>query len=620
MGNMKYMFTPPYNLCGTFERKFGVVIDAVRPKGKGGGKGEGKGALPKEVCVYAESQEALDSAVADLKKLDLTGSITMDVPEKARFRREDAEEGLEVVVIRRGTDVSIIGTKADVKKAEAKVQELIKKEPEQRVEVKSDTVDIPEEKVKCVQDQMYGWKGSIKDVQMRIVGLKEKTPKMLFTGKNPTDIDDAKQKIEKFIKDTEVTLCKASEENLTRLYSNEKTVSRNPYIKISRSFIDLRAMNEMVAYFTRKVDGVQIVGPKKTVNELKAKVNEMLEKVDNDPTIRELKSKTATSIFTKDGNMTIRDIAEKSGAEIDVDGSSDQLVIIGDSTQVEKALAAVDEILEKEGTVEELACSEAAFSALKAKGGEKIKDIEGEYKVIVNADRKEGKVTIIGAKANVQKAHKNVQKFIEEADAFAKDSITEHIDVEEDEIPRIIGKKGANVNRIRLTTGCRVDVEKDPPGRVCLKGLPDGVAKAKEMIADLLAERKGGDRDNGPVDDEPAKPVAKSPASPPKKENKKKPSEYRQATGDFPDLGGAPSPEKKEKNPAGHWGKKAEEDAKKNEPKDAKEDFPTAKEANKKAAAPADEEEAEDDESSDSEDSDKEEAPEEAAPEGMLTL
>merc|ERR1712232_420798 len=99
----------------------------------------------------------------------------------------------------------------------------------------------------------------------RIVGLKEKTPKMLITGKSEKDIEA-----------TEVHLCQASEENLTRLYSNEKTVSRNPYIKISRSFIDLRAMNEMVAYFTRKVDGVQIVGPKKTVNELKAKVNEML--------------------------------------------------------------------------------------------------------------------------------------------------------------------------------------------------------------------------------------------------------------------------------------------------------------------------------------------------------
>merc|ERR1712232_539146 len=138
--------------------------------------------------------------------------------------------------------------------------------------------------------------------------------------------------------------------------------------------------------------------------------------------------------------------------------------------------------------------------------------------VIVNADRKEGKVTIIGAKANVGKAQKNVQKFIEEADTFAKDSITDHLDVEEDEIPRIIGKKGANVNRIRMTTGCRVDVEKDPPGRVTLKGLPDGVAKAKEMITELLAERKGERGDNGPADDEPAKPVAKAPSSPPKKE------------------------------------------------------------------------------------------------------
>jgi len=561
---MKFLFTQPTNLSAKFERKFGVVLDSVRSKGKGGGKG-GVATVPKEVSVFAVSKDELDSALANLKTLDFSGSVSIKIDEKLRLRTMEVESSHDVIIQRRGPDLSILGSKANVAKAQVKIDDMVKDEGK---EVKFD-VDIGEAKLKSCQDQMYEWRKTFSTVQLRIFTA-DKNPKLSVVGKTEKDVGAAIRTVEEFLKRTACETCTASETSIKRLFDNEKILSKNPWLSISKSFAELKAKHGYDVYITKASDRVQIVGGKKIVDDLKKQIDELLTMACHEAYMRELKFAEVTRIFARDGNAVAKEIMKKTGADINVDRAGDQLVILGDSQQIAKANSTIDKLLDDEGTIEEMLCSKSANRALKSKGGKKIKAVETQHKVTVTV--KEDSMTLIGGKGGVEKAQKDLEKFMAEADELEQASTTETIDVDEEDIPRIIGKQGANVTHIRDTANVQIKVERETCS-VNIRGLPDGIEEAKRMIASIL--NKGSDG--------PAAPVAPKPVA---AKVKAKPKEFIQSQDDFPDLGMGPS-SKKVKKPAGHWGKRVEaEDAKEQE--EEPEQFPTLA---TKTAAPQEEEE-----------------------------
>ena len=74
---------------------------------------------------------------------------------------------------------------------------------------------------------------------------------------------------------------------------------------------------------------------------------------------------------------------------------------------------------------------------------------------------------------------------------MSRDNCTEVISVESSKIGRIIGSRGATINNIQDESGARVDIDKDNDGHekdVTLSGSAEAVAKARDMISDILGD------------------------------------------------------------------------------------------------------------------------------------
>lgn len=78
---------------------------------------------------------------------------------------------------------------------------------------------------------------------------------------------------------------------------------------------------------------------------------------------------------------------------------------------------------------------------------------------------------------------------------------TEVIRVDENKIGRIIGSRGATINQIQDESGARVDIAKDSDGyekEVTLSGPADAVAKARDMINDIISDNHSNNRQSTP--------------------------------------------------------------------------------------------------------------------------
>merc|ERR1740139_1511804 len=94
----------------------------------------------------------------------------------------------------------------------------------------------------------------------------------------------------------------------------------------------------------------------------------------------------------------------------------------------------------------------------------------------------------MGSAAGVVAAKESLSKFMEIADKEVENHITKELALEDEHVPRIIGKAGSTLARIRQE--CRVTASVDNAARKCaLTGSPEAVAKAEEMIQQILADR-----------------------------------------------------------------------------------------------------------------------------------
>jgi len=376
---------------------------------------------------------------------------------------------------------------------------------------------------------LNGWRSETK-AQIRVTqpqgGEQNATTKVIISAKTRSEVDNAKQKLQEFDKST------VSEFLPGDHYKISASGSAN-----ARRYREICDNQNLVV--VKKSDGLQLMGQRSTINSVKTELIQILKKASVDPATFPLKPEQLRT-FGKD-NIAL--IAKKSGAEVwvqrdGVKGSNGPcLVIVGDDDQVSAAKSRIEEVISKEGTVDAMEASDDVMKALKISGGAKIKDLEGRLDIKLTLDVQGGSITIRGSSQNCEAAKESLEKLSQQ---LGQETVRE-IKLQPDDIRRVIGPKGSTLRSIR-NCGVQVKVD-DDTSTVEIKGIEDDVAKAAQMIEEVL----------GKNDKVPAAKQASAPARAPRP----KAEEFKSSVNDFPTLGGGDATGKgaAEKRPARAWGK-----------------------------------------------------------------
>lgn len=182
-----------------------------------------------------------------------------------------------------------------------------------------------------------------------------------------------------------------------------------------------------------------------------------------------------------------------------------------------------------------------------------IRETSGLEDLQVKDGEHNKKVILRGSTEAIAKATAMVEETLAGAAKEAADAVTVTMEIEQEDVPRIIGTRGAVLRDIRTSCGVQANLNNDTLV-LELKGLEKNVKDAERMVNEILAGRTTS--------------VEPEVAPAPKKlaitaTSKKKPREYKAADDDFPTLGGGPACGTKAKQKWGVAGAKDEGDEKK---------------------------------------------------------
>jgi len=213
---------------------------------------------------------------------------------------------------------------------------------------------------------------------------------------------------------------------------------------------------------------VKVSGPtQEIVEKTIAAIKEVIG--DDDATPKVFKSimiqSTQRSLIIGRGGETIRKLTEDSGARIDLLKDTGECKVSGSSTAVEAALKAIRAILKKDADTvnESFACESNRFGLIIGRGGETIRALQDEFKVTINTDDKNDQIRVRGSKKGVKDAIKKMQGILakqKEAGPFGplpEGAKFEIIEIADNLKGRIIGSRGATINKLQADSGAKID-------------------------------------------------------------------------------------------------------------------------------------------------------------------
>ncbi|CEL93292.1 unnamed protein product [Vitrella brassicaformis CCMP3155] len=323
-------------------------------------------------------------------------------------------------------------------------------------------------------------------------------------------ISAAKKKISEFIKGVVTVEIPSERQVLNKLYSGvgggtqggqrrqpggprgfdvDNDEGSNFVAGVAEQFAQLRESSGLT--ILRKDNTIQLIGAKELVDKVKAQITELIKKA----------MYTSTRVSIQREQMKIwsaeskhkQAVEQESGAILTIarprpDGSS-FITVTGDNEQKAAAQSLINEILDREGHVESMELAENAINALIRNRGTRIQEIETSVSppVSVSLDKKTKTAKIMGAKDAVAQVKETLQKFQDELEDDIALQTSRDVPIDKDNIGLIIGKAGATIKNIRMTTGVdRIDVV-DARGCIALKGRSDCVDKAAKMIEEIVA-------------------------------------------------------------------------------------------------------------------------------------
>lgn len=548
LGITKYLFTPPYRFNDRFEKQFNVLVEAARAP-KGGGKGAKGAPPPKDLTITGLSADEVNECEKALKALDFSGTATRDLDNglvmPSNASKAVIEKEFNVFVFKNQSQLNVFGTSKNVAAALAKIED----------EGFSKSTTVAAELVKMIysMDLLGKWRASSPGAQISInqppaiEGKGSQPAKITVHGKSKEETEALHAKVEDFATNTASEVLKADVAVVGKLFE------RANGSWLAKRFREIQDASQNVS-MKKASDGLLILGPKKLLAKVKADVKELLEKASFEPTKVTLDA-DKLRIFGKDQTDKIRESCGlmemyKSKETTDA-GRVDMLVLLGDEKSVTKAKAAIDEVIKNEGSSESVDVSDGVCKELLLNKGSKVQEFQNMHSTWISVDRKTLQVKITGSAKGVEATKKSITAFQKKADSL----ITKNITVEEENIGRIIGSRGATLKSITSECGVQINIDKNNPC-VEIKGDEKGIAKAEEMINAVLGKGPDGEylEKAEPAAEETAAARPKREAAKPKAKAK----EYKgDMTADFPTLGG----EAKAKPAAKAWGKSSKADA-----------------------------------------------------------
>lgn len=535
---MRYLFCPPHNFAGRFQRDLSVIVEAVRGKGAGkGGKG-GKGEVPKDLQLVGMDPAEVDKCADALKKLDFSGSRTKELSSLGGFatfaKIKELEQECNVIIYKQKNSVSIFGKKADVDKCFEKGEAA--KAEDQWLTAQ---VTINAELVKAAR-RLVDTLRQTTSLQIRVAYPPQESPdgptKVVLSGKSQTELDSAKKQVQEF-----------NEKNIAVLLKgNHKMVQDSGVSGVARRWREI--CDSSAFQVVRRQEGVLLVGDAVEINKVKAELVGLLAKASIEPVLHPIVFEQQR-VFTRE-NLAY--VCRESGADVRMqrggkgagkDAAEPSLVLIGSEEQVASAKKLIDEVIAREGSVETVPLVEDTIRALLVGQGAKIRELESKHEVSLSLDKGKKECKVVGSSKGVAGAKGALAALAARLEKEAAEAVTKEMTVDPDHVRRIIGAKGATLRNIRDTCNVQVTIAEDSTS-LEIRGGEEDVAKAEAMIKEITDALV-----NGPPQAAPA--AQSAPAKGQGRPAKKKAAEFKEGADDFPALGGAsPAPKSGKK-----WGK-----------------------------------------------------------------
>lgn len=185
--------------------------------------------------------------------------------------------------------------------------------------------------------------------------------------------------------------------------------------------------------------------------------------------------------------------------------------IIKISGRKEKCEKAKEALLALVPVTEEINVPFDLHRSLIGQKGRDVKELMNTYDVHIELSPQEQKLDIIkvtGARANIAEAKIAIAKRIEELEADRKDrelrSFEIKVEIDPEYHPKIIGRRGAVVNKIRATHGVQISFPKqdDPQNNIIsIQGYEANANAAKEEILSIVNELNSMHREEVSIDE-----------------------------------------------------------------------------------------------------------------------
>lgn len=211
-------------------------------------------------------------------------------------------------------------------------------------------------------------------------------------------------------------------------------------------------------------------------------------------------TKNQTGLIIGAGGATVRGLEEAHGARINVKKDSLECRISGAKPAVAAAAKAVRAILKKDARkiTESFKCDSNKFGLAIGRKGATITEIENEFKVKVTADKASNSIKIVGEPKGVKGAKARYQEILKDRPAAgpfgplpdgAKSKV---ISVPDSLKGRIIGSRGATIQKLQEETGAKINFRDDKHDAMnCrLAGTDEQIAAAEEKIEAIKAKAK----------------------------------------------------------------------------------------------------------------------------------
>eukprot|EP00744_Colponema_vietnamica_P001875 GILI01003044.1.p1 GENE.GILI01003044.1~~GILI01003044.1.p1 ORF type:complete len:1825 (-),score=764.15 GILI01003044.1:251-5320(-) len=375
------------------ENDFEIIVELDRRKSQ-----------LKLVGLAADVARAIET-INSQEYFNFESQVTIDVDPKtipavvgkggANIQGLETTHNVLIALAKDEPKLTIYGTEANVKKGKAAIEKLVNESV-----IVNEQMDIPREEVLRALREHGG-----------------ERVKKIETGSGAfISIDMANKNLK--LRGSKVAVKKAQELVMSFMANFEAVTIAIPAERVGfvmgkagSRINDIRNQHDVNLH--RLDDGIQLLGEHAKVFKAKTAIEALITGLVGEPLVVPINPQDIGAVLGKGGSV-LRQIETDSGAAIELDKEANELRIRGLEADKKKAAKLIKDHLEAESHREEIEVPADIMPALIGKGGANIRSFEQEGKVLLDVERKEGKVKLRGSKTAVVATKAKIELFIKE--------------------------------------------------------------------------------------------------------------------------------------------------------------------------------------------------------------